>query len=193
MYFICLPIQKRAALPFFFLSVFHKNHSFAHNTTMALVCVAICIEILLIAFFMPIRFSATAHFSLSNDIVKAQIKLANISLVRVKVCLRDGLQVQINGKEIKTVKGSISVDVARKIAVFAIGNNIFKAKELIAYVGARDAKNAAILAAILQISSIFSKTLVRECQNERFDAECEIKIKVNAAQALKAIAISKGR
>ncbi len=142
---------------------------------------------------MPIRFSATAHFSLSNDIVKAQIKLANISLVRVKVRLRDGLQVQINGKEIKIVKGGISVGVARKIAVFAIGNNIFKAKELIAYVGARDAKNAAILAAILQISSIFSKTLVRECQNERFDAECEIKIKVNAAQALKAIVISKGR
>ena len=40
---------------------------------------------------------------------------------------------------------------------------------------------------------IFAKTVIQDERKDRFDAECGIRIRINAVQVIKAIAIGKGR
>ena len=175
----------------YFSALSHKNISYAQNNAMTIALIAVCVEIVLIALLFPIKLTATAHFSLANSSVNVQIKLARVSIVRICVKLSDGLNVKINGKTVKSQ--GISPQVPGKLFAFIVQNRILSANDLIAYVGAKDAKSGAILNALVQMSSIFEKTIVKDCFEDRFDAECSIDIKINAVQATKAIAISKGR
>ena len=169
----------------------HKNAPNAQNNAMTIALIAVCVEIVLIALLFPIKLTATAHFSLANSSVNVQVKLAKVSIVRINVKLSDGLIVKINGKAVKSQ--GISPQAIGKLIAFIAQNRIMSANDLIAYVGAKDAKSGAILSAIMQMSSIFEKTIVKDCFDDRFDAECAIDIKINAVQATKAIVISKGR
>ncbi len=176
----------------FICRVSHKNAFYAQNNAMTIAFVAICVEVVMIAVLLPLKFTATVHFALSDEVCKAQIKFADISILRLKVSLSDGVRVQINGKTIKN-KNRLSFSAVYSLLTFAFENKIFDARQLTAYVGTNDAKTRAILAAILQMPSVFSKTLVRECQDERFDAECGINVKINLTQFISAIAMSRER
>lgn len=160
---------------------------------MAIAVVLICAQVLLIALIFPVKLSCTTHFSLASEAVNAQFKFAGISIARIKVCVREGLKVQINGKTLKNLDNGISVTQMGKIARFLLENEIVDVNGLIAYVGANDAKNGAILCAIVQMLPIFAKTVIQDESKDRFDAECGIRIRINAVQAIKAIAIGKGR
>lgn len=58
--------------------------------------------------------------------------------------------------------------------------------------GAYDAKDGAILCAVIKMLPMISKTIVQDTGRDRFDAECGINIKINAVQIAKAIATAKG-
>ena len=115
---------------------------------MAIAYCAICVEIIAIMLLLPIRFVATAHFALSNEILKAQVKFLGASLMRVKVVISNGIRVEINGKIVQRQRG-ISSNAIRNLVKFLIENKIVDIKGLIAYVGAYDAKDGAILCAVI--------------------------------------------
>lgn len=158
---------------------------------MAIAYCAICIEIIAIMLLLPIRLVATAHFTLSNEILKAQVKFCGASLVRLKVVISNGIRVEINGKTVKGRK-NISANAMRNLAKFMIENKIVDINGLIAYVGAYDAKDGAILCAAIKMLPTISKTVVQDVGRDRFDAECGIKIKINALQIAKAVVTAKG-
>ncbi len=160
---------------------------------MAIVVVLICAQALLIALIFPVKLSCLAHFSLASESLNVQFKLAGISIARIKVCARGSLKVQINGKTLKNLDSGISVTQIGKISRFLVEKEIVDINGLIAYVGANDAKNGAILCALVQMLPIFAKTVIQDESKDRFDAECGIRIRINAVQAIKAIAIGKGR
>lgn len=159
---------------------------------MAIAVVLICAQVLLIALIFPVKLSCTTHFSLASEALNAQFKFVGISIARIKVCVREGLKVQINGKTLKNFGNGISVSQMSKVARFLFENEIVDINGLIAYVGANDAKNGAILCALVQMLPIFAKTVIQDESKDRFDAECRIKIRINAVQIAKAIAIGKG-
>ena len=160
---------------------------------MAIAVVLICAQALLIALIFPVKLSCTMHFSLASEALNVQFKFAGISIARIKVSVREGLKVQINGKTLKNLDNGVSVTQMGKIVYFLVGNKIVDINGLIAYVGANDAKNGAILCALVQMLPIFAKTVIQDERKDRFDAECGIRIRINAVQVIKAIAIGKGR
>lgn len=157
----------------------------------ALIVVCVCVQVLIVALILPIGFAVTAHFSLESEAVVAQVKVAGISVARIKIGVKDGLKVQINGKTIKNRKPQISASGIKNVCGFLYENKIVDLQGLIAYVGANDAKNGAILCAIVKMLPLFSKTVVEESGKARFDAECGIKVRISVAQAVKAIATAK--
>lgn len=154
--------------------------------------VAIGVEFAMIVLLVPIRLCATVHFSLKKELACVQLKLGGASLVRLVVTLSGGIKAQINGKTINKAP-DIGAKAVNKLIAFAVENKILSIEDLIAYVGAKDAKNGAILCAIFEILPIFSKRIVQDCKGSRLDAECDVKIKINVLQAVKAAFISKGR
>lgn len=184
-------LQKLNGLSVLFLCFFHKKRHVTQNSDMAIAYCAICVEIIAIMLLLPIRFVATAHFALSNEILKAQVKFLGASLMRVKVVISNGIRVEINGKIVQRQRG-ISSNAIRNLVKFLIENKIVDIKGLIAYVGAYDAKDGAILCAVIKMLPMISKTIVQDASRDRFDAECGINIKINALQIAKAIATAKG-
>lgn len=184
-------LQKLNGLSVLFLCFFHKKRHVTQNSDMAIAYCAICVEIIAIMLLLPIRFVATAHFALSNEILKAQVKFLGASLMRVKVVISNGIRVEINGKIVQRQRG-ISSNAIRNLVKFLIENKIVDIKGLIAYVGAYDAKDGAILCAVIKMLPMISKTIVQDASRDRFDAECGINIKINAVQIAKAIATAKG-
>lgn len=155
--------------------------------------VALCIEAVLVFLVFPIKLTCKAHFSLGSEIAVVQFKFAGISVVRIKACVQNGLKVQINGKTVQKRRKKPSAMSIGKIVRFLLENDIVKAGDLIAYVGNSDAKNGAMMCALLQMLSIFSKTVIKDSDKDRFDVECDIVIKINAVQFAKTIALGKGR
>lgn len=184
-------LQKLNGLSVLFLCFFHKKRHVTQNSDMAIAYCAIWVEIIAIMLLLPIRFVATAHFALSNEILKAQVKFLGASLMRVKVVISNGIRVEINGKIVQRQRG-ISSNAIRNLVKFLIENKIVDIKGLIAYVGAYDAKDGVILCAVIKMLPMISKTIVQDTGRDRFDAECGINIKINAVQIAKAIATAKG-
>lgn len=160
---------------------------------MAVLIAFICVQAVLIALTLPIRLECNAHCSLARMSVCVQIKFAGISVARIKICVKNGLKMQLNGKPIQVKSGKLRFSAIKKAGKYVLDNKILNAKSFVAYVGSLDAKEGAILAALLQMPSIFAQKAVMGCDEDRLDAECAVNIKINAVQAMTLVAISKER
>lgn len=150
--------------------------------TVAIVCIAI--EVVLIIAFAPLPIRVKAHFSLSRKSCQADISVVGAKVVRLRAqATENSIKLLVNGKEKQPKDNNIAMqNVIRTVNIIKV-EGIRIVPSVIALIGIDEAKNSAMLCALL--CGIQGITAYPCINGERFDADISLKTKLNVFQALR--------
>ena len=174
---------------YFFALFINKIANIAQYKSMALCIVVFLIEAVLTIVFYPIKINVKAHASLDRKSLQLNLSVLKIPIVRLRGNLAKEPYLQINGKKAKIKDNSISVDAVKGAIDYAREQKLLKYFNIIALFALDDAKNSAILCAILAMLPLGIS--VYGCSGDRFDADCAIEIKINVMQILNIVRLIK--
>lgn len=166
----------------FFALFINKIANVAQYKSMAWGIVVILIETVLTIVFYPIKINVKAHASLDRKSLQLNLSVLKIPILRLRGNLAKEPYLQINGKKAKIKDNSISVDAVKGAIDYAREQKLLKYFKIIALFALDDAKNSAILCAILALLPLGIS--VYGCSGDRFDADCAIEIKINVMQII---------
>ncbi len=153
--------------------------------TVAIVCVAI--EVALLIVFAPLPIKVKAHLSLSRKSCQADISVIGAKIVRVRAnLLENGVKVLVNGKVKPTTGDSGSMQNFVKAMNVIKVEHIRIMPSIVALIGIDEAKNSAMLCALL--CGIQGINAYPSINGARFDADISLKAKLNILQALRLFA-----
>lgn len=153
--------------------------------TVTMVCLGI--EVILLLMFAPISIKVKAHFSLSRKSCQVDISVIGAKIVRVRAkATENDVKLLVNGKEKYPKEDRVALqNIIRSVRVIKVDNIRIK-PSVVALIGIDEAKNSAILCALLcGIQGINAYPCVN---GERFDADIAIKTKINILQAIRLMA-----
>ena len=137
--------RKRTEIP----SFFHINGNITQNTVMGAPIALTILQFLITMLFFPLKFGAKGHASLARDRVELNLSLFGIAIVRLRIKRENGeFCMYINGEKKKPKK---NVDFGKAVGVvrqFKV-QNVRLSGNLLALIGADDAKNSAMLCAAI--------------------------------------------
>lgn len=160
----------------------NKIANIAQYKSMAWGIVVILIEAVLTIVLYPIKINVKAHASLDRKSLQVNLSVLKIPIVRLRGNLVKEPYLQINGKKAKKKDNSISVDAVKGAIDYAKEQKLLKYSNIIALFALDDAKNSAILCAILALLPLGIR--VYGCGGDRFDADCAMEIKINVMQII---------
>ncbi len=166
----------------FFVIFINKIICIAQYIRMAWGIVVILIEAVLMLVLFPIKINVKAHASLDRKSLQLNLSVLKIPIVRLRGNLAKEPYLQINGKKAKIKDNAISVDAVKGAIDYAREQKLLKYFNIIALFALDDAKNSAILCAILALLPLGIS--VYQCGGDRFDADCAVEIKINIMQIL---------
>lgn len=148
--------------------------------------VLLTVQTFMLLVFFPLKWSVKAHFCLSRENTVLLFRLFGVKLVHLRLkSENEKLCLEMNGKKMQMMKKSGNSGTAKKALEYFRIEKIMFAGYALAYIGANDAKECAILCALTEI---FVKPYLRECttfadfKNERFDLDMTVKTKLNLFQ-----------
>ena len=174
---------------FVFALFINKIANIAQYKSMAWGIVVILIETVLTIVLYPIKINVKAHASLDRKSLQLNLSVLKIPIVRLRGNLAKEPYLQINGKKAKIKDNSISVDAVKGAIDYAREQKLLKYFNIIALFALDDAKNSAILCAILALLPLGIS--VYGCAGDRFDADCAMEIKINVMQILNIVRLIK--
>ena len=136
---------------FVFSLFINKIANIAQYKSMAWGIVVILIETVLTIVFYPIKINVKAHASLDRKSLQLNLSVLKIPIVRLRGNLTKEPYLQINGKKAKIKDNSISVDAVKGAIDYAREQKLLKYFNIIALLALDDAKNSAILCAIVAL------------------------------------------
>lgn len=151
--------------------------------------VVILIEAVLMLVLFPIKINVKAHASLDRKSLQLNLSVLKIPIVRLRGNLAKEPYLQINGKKAKIKDNSISIDAVKGAIDYVREQKLLKYFNIIALLALDDAKNSAILCAILALLPLGIN--VYQCGGDRFDADCAVEIKINVIQILNIVRLIK--
>ncbi len=173
----------------FFVIFINKIICIAQYIRMAWGIVVILIEAVLMLVLFPIKINVKAHASLDRKSLQLNLSVLKIPIVRLRGNLAKEPYLQINGKKAKIKDNAISVDAVKGAIDYAREQKLLKYYNIIALFALDDAKNSAILCAILALLPLGIS--VYQCGGDRFDADCAVEIKINVIQILNIVRLIK--
>lgn len=164
---------------------FHNMRNFTHNTFMNATVALIILQFLITMLFYPLRVGAKGHVSLARDRIEFDLSLFRFSIVRLRIRKTDGaFEVRINGKSPKGDKKASVRQVSNVLKQYKI-EGIRARGNLLALIGADDAKNSAIAYAVLTsvLQPLIQNVKVYTAQPaDAFEIDGRVRVKINLLQ-----------
>ncbi len=138
------------------------------------------VNIILILLFEPIGVNCKSHFSLIRSVLFCEISIFAFKIINVIVSIDDGLKIKINGKIKKSNTNKENIDFWQAIDVIKMLEDDIKISA-IALFGVGDAKNSAILCAMIDN---LPNVTIYPSNNSQFEMDVNIKSKISIVDAL---------
>lgn len=152
--------------------------------TVAMVCLGV--EVILLLVFAPISIKVKAHFSLSRKSCQAVVRIVGINMIRVRASIYgDKAKVLVNGKEKQQSSDSNTIQRVQSVANALKIEGIRVVPSVIALIGMDEAKNSAMICAML--CGISGIRAYPDTNCERCDIDVSLKAKVNIMQTVRLI------
>ncbi|MCQ2602848.1 MAG: hypothetical protein MJ193_02845 [Clostridia bacterium] len=172
----------------------NKNFSFTHNINMVFLLV---FEILLILFFMPIRFDVNLRFSLDRKINFMIVEFAGLKLVKIKSVFDENcLKSTLNGKNILgKLKKNFKKDKISKAFGCLVKDNAIKITNIYGVIGGDDANAVATnCGSVLSLFSAVSpkantSAVFPYFDGNKFEIGVKISFSVSLNLAVKAVSV----
>lgn len=150
--------------------------------TVAIVCLGI--EVVLLLVFAPIPIKVKAHFSLARKSCQADVRIVGMNAIRIRAnILENSARVLVNGKEKHPNGENNAIQQARTIANVLKVEHIRIIPNVIALIGMDEAKNSAMICAML--CGIGGIRAYPDINCERCDIDMSMKTKMNILQAFR--------
>jgi len=167
------------------VQIVNKIESIAQYKRMAWGIAAIFVEFVLMIVLFPFKINVKAHASLDRKALQLNLSLLKIPIVRLRGNLSKEPYLKINGKKAKKKDKAISVSALKKAIDYANEEKLLKYSSIIALFALDDAKNSAIVCAIMQMLPLGIR--IFQSGGDRFDADCVLEMKISIVQILNII------
>lgn len=150
---------------------------------MGLEIALICIQVLILVAFMPVKIRMDGHISLARLSLEVDVKVFAARVVRIRLKrAEDGFKLTLNGK--KPPKGKLDVQKLLALPTEFARSDILLEGRMVARVGAEDAMTAALAGGcILAICApIVKERRVFITSSDSFEMDVWIRTKINLLQ-----------
>ncbi len=144
---------------------------------------ALCVQIVLLLLLCPLKITATAHFSLVGKELQMNVDLFSMSIVRLRIGIKDGITVKINGRKIENNNDSISTKTLIRIRDYIKNANVSLSVNACALIGILDAATSAIVCAL--VNMLPDVCVYPYVQGDKCEADAVVRVGINTLQIAK--------
>lgn len=149
----------------------------------------VTVQFLLTMLLFPLKIGALGHISLAYDKVDANITLFGFAVARLRIKREDGrFNLYVNGKAVKP-KNKISISQVKNVVERYRLEGLKVRGNVLALIGAQDAKNTAILCAALYgiLSPLLNGSVYTAGPADTLEIDGRLKLKISILQVISLI------
>ena len=143
----------------------------------------ICIQVLILIAFMPIKIRLDGHISLAHMSLEADVKAFSARVVRLRLKRANGeFKFTLNGK--KPPKRRFDADKLRSLPTEIANSAVLIRGRMVAKIGARDAMTAAMAGGLIAAlcATAIKESRVFIASSDSFEMDVGIRTKINLLQ-----------
>lgn len=161
--------------------------TYAQDIDMVLVYCVIAIEMVMVLLLFPFKFAIKTHMSLNEKKAVVELRLFGLSVIRLKCVIKGEIELYINGK--RKVKSGGKVSQGKVIELVRMLKSDILYTNMLALVGG-DAKNCAIICAIINLLPFGKKNAYLGTNKDKFDVDINVELALNLVEIAGLIAIN---